>query len=71
VSKWAGESIHDAILSTLTSAPIGKKIAKFAFTWNADGTVSTIKVYDPDGNLLFTLTFSWNADGTLKEVART
>jgi len=70
MSVWAGESIHNAILSQLTSAPIGKKIAKFAFTWNADGTVSTIKVYDPDGNLLFTLTFSWNADGSLNNVAR-
>jgi len=70
MSVWGGESIHNAILSTLTSAPLGKKIAKFAFTWNADGTVSTIKVYDSDGNLLFTLTFSWNADGTLQQVAR-
>ena len=71
MSVWGGESIHDAILSQLTSSPTGKKIAKFTFTWNADGTVSTIKVYDPHSDLLYTLTFSWNADGTLKEVART
>jgi hypothetical protein len=70
MSVWAGESIHNAILSQLTSAPSGKKIVKFAFTWNADGTVSTIKAHDSDGNLLFTLTFSWNVDGTLNEVAR-
>ena len=70
MSVWAGESIHDAILSTLTSAPIGKKIAKFAFTWNADGTVSTIKVYDPDGNLLFTLTFTYNASKNVETITR-
>jgi hypothetical protein len=71
MSVWGGESIHNAVLSQLTSAPSGKKIAKFAFTWNADGTVATIKAYDGDGNLLFTLTFTWNADGTLSQVART
>jgi hypothetical protein len=71
MSVWAGESIHNAVLSQLTSAPLGKKIAKLVFTWNSDGTVATIKAYDSDGNLLFTLTFSWNADGTLSQVART
>lgn len=67
---WAGESIHNAILSQLASAPLGKKIAKLGFAYNADGTVATIKAYDADGNLLFTLTFSWNADGTLKDILR-
>ena len=66
---WAGESIHNAILSQLTSAPLGKKITKFAFTWNPDATLQTLKVYDSD-ELLFTLTFTWNIDGTLKEVSR-
>jgi hypothetical protein len=63
VSRWAGESIHDAILSTLTSAPIGKKITKLIGTPNPDGTIATIKAYQ-DTELLFTLTFTWNADGT-------
>jgi hypothetical protein len=70
LSVWGGESIHDAILSALTSAPTGKKIAKYAFTWNAGGQVDTIKAYDSGGALLFTLTFSWNADSTLSEVSR-
>jgi hypothetical protein len=70
VSVWGGESIHDAVLSQLTSAPTGKKVAKFSFSWNVDGTVATIKAYDSGGTLLFTLTFSWNPDGTLKEVSR-
>jgi hypothetical protein len=70
MSVWGGEAIHDAILSQLASAPTGKKVAKFAFTWNADGTVSTIKAYDSDGNLLFTLTFTWNPDATLNQVSR-
>jgi hypothetical protein len=70
LSVWGGESIHDAILSALTSAPSGKKIAKYAFTWIAGGNVDTIKAYDGGGALLFTLTFSWNPDGTLSEVSR-
>jgi hypothetical protein len=67
---WAGESIHNAILSTLASAPLGKKIAKLGFAYNADGTIATIKAYDTDGNPLFTLAFTWNADSTLREVSR-
>jgi hypothetical protein len=70
MSVWGGESIHDAILSQLTSAPTGKKITKMAFTWTADGKVETLKAYD-GGELLFTLTFSWNVDGTLNSIART
>jgi hypothetical protein len=63
VSVWAGESIHDAILSTLTSAPIGKKITKLIGTQNPNGAIATIKAYQ-DTELLFTLTFTWNEDGT-------
>lgn len=66
---WAGESIHNAILSTLASAPINKKIAKFAFTWNADGTVATITAYDANNNLLFTLTFTYSS-GILQNITR-
>jgi hypothetical protein len=70
LSVWGGESIHNAILSQLTSAPLGKKITKFTFTWNPDGTLQTLKFYD-GSELLFTLTFTWNADGTLVQVERT
>ena len=69
MSVWGGESIHNAILSQLTSAPLGKKITKFAFTWNLDGTLQTLKVYN-GGELLFTLTFTWNAQGQLNSVVR-
>jgi hypothetical protein len=62
VSRWAGESIHDAILSQLASAPLGKKITKLVGTQNPDGTIATIKAYQ-DTELLFTLTFTWTADG--------
>jgi hypothetical protein len=70
LSVWGGESIHDAILSALTSAPSGKKIAKYAFTWNGDGTVATIKAYDGSDALLFTLAFTWNDDGSLDSITR-
>jgi hypothetical protein len=69
MSVWGGESIHDAVLSQLTSAPTGKKIAKFSFTWNADGTVATITAYDSNNNLLFTLTFSYSS-GNLQDIVR-
>ena len=69
MSVWAGESIHNAILSQLASAPLGKKITKLAFTWTVDSSVETIKAYD-GAELLFTLTFTWNADGTLSTIVR-
>jgi hypothetical protein len=69
MSVWGGESIHNAILSQLTSAPLSKKITKFAFSWNMDGTVATIKAY-MDTELLFTLIFTWNAQGQLDSVVR-
>ena len=65
------ESTLNAILNSLTSPPAGEKIRKLAFTWNLDGTVSTIKFFGENDKLLFTLSFSWNVDGTLREVART
>ena len=65
----AYKAIHSA-LSSIACAPPGRKITKFAFTWNPDGTLQTLKVYN--GNeLLFTLTFTWNADETLAQVERT
>ncbi len=64
----AYKAIHSA-LSGLMAPPPDKRITKFTFTWNADGTVQTLKAYMSD-ELLFTLAFSWNADGSLKEVAR-
>ena len=65
----AYEAIHSALRDLMAPGP-GKKITKLAFTWNADGTLETLKAYD-GAELLFTLTFSWNPDGSLKEVART
>jgi hypothetical protein len=58
-----------AALSDIMAPPKDKKVTKYAFTWNVDGTLETLKAYD-GAELLFTLTFSWNADSTLKEVAR-
>jgi hypothetical protein len=69
----AYKRIHDKLLqilsADLTRVQEGKKVTRQEFTWNADGTISTIKFYDVN-ELLFTLAFNWNADGTLKEVAR-
>jgi len=65
----AYKAIHSALSGLMAPQP-GKKITKVAFTWNIDGTVSTVKAYMGDV-LLFTLGFVWNADGTLKEVNRT
>jgi hypothetical protein len=65
----AFKAVHSA-LSGLMAPPSGKRVTRLAFTWNADGTVSTIKAF-MGNELLFTLTFSWNVDGTLREVART
>jgi hypothetical protein len=71
MSVWGSEGTISAILSSLTASPgPDKKIAKLAFTWNPDGTVATIKFYDPNNNLLFTLTFAWNPDSTLNSVSR-
>jgi hypothetical protein len=68
MSVWAGESIHNAVLSQLASAPIGKKITKLSFTWNADGTVQTLKAYQGE-ELLFTLTFTYSS-GNLQDITR-
>jgi len=64
----AFKAIHSA-LSQITAPPSGKRITKLAFTWNADGTLATLKAYDVEA-LLFTLSFVWNIDATLKEVVR-
>ena len=65
----AYEAIYSA-LSQIAAPPPGKRITKLSFSWNPDGTLSTLKAYDGE-TLLFTLTFMWNPDGTLQEVART
>ena len=59
-----------AALADIMAAPKDKKVTRLAFTWNANGTVETLKAYD-GADLLFTLTFTWNGDGTLNQVART
>jgi hypothetical protein len=63
------KAIHSA-LSDLMAAPSGKRTSKIAFTWNPDGTLAALGIYE-DETLLFTLDFTWNADGSLKEVSRT
>lgn len=65
----AYKAIHSALRGLMVPTP-GKKITKLTFTWNPDGTVETIKVYD-GAELLFTLTFVWNPDATLNQVTRT
>jgi hypothetical protein len=64
----AYKAIHGA-LSGLMAPPAGKRVTKLAFTWNTDGTVSAIAVYDGE-ETLFTLTFTCNADGSLQQVTR-
>jgi hypothetical protein len=65
----AYKAIHSA-LSQIAAPSSGKRVTKIAFTWNPDGTLSTLKTYEGE-ELLFTLAFSWNEDGLLAEVART
>jgi hypothetical protein len=64
----AFKAIHSALFD-LMAPPIGKRITKLEFAWNADGTLATLKASE-NVTLLFTLSFSWNVDGTLKEVNR-
>jgi hypothetical protein len=64
----AFRAIHSA-LRDLMAPPPGKRITKLAFTWNANGTLSTLAAYD-GAELLFTLTFDWNVDDTLRQVER-
>jgi hypothetical protein len=64
----AFKAIHSA-LCDLMAPPSGKRITRLEFSWNADGTLATLKAYESVA-LLFTLSFSWNADGTLREVNR-
>jgi len=68
MSVWGGESIHNAILSGLASAPLGKKVTRIEFTYSS-GVLSSIVFYQ-DTQLLFTLTFTWNADGSLASISR-
>ena len=64
----AYKAIHSA-LNGIMAAPSGKKITKLAFTWNANGTTSTLSAYN-DSELLFTLSFAWNGNGTLQTITR-
>jgi hypothetical protein len=57
-----------SVLSGLTDATAGHKATKVEFTWNADGTVGTIKYYD-GVTLLFTLTFAYS-NGNLSSITR-
>jgi hypothetical protein len=64
----AYRAIHSALMN-IASPPPGRKITKLGFTWNPDGTLSTLTAYDGT-EAVFVLTFTWNVDGTLKEAAR-
>ncbi len=63
----AYKAIHSA-LNDIMAPPPGKRVTKLAFTWNADGAVDTVKVYE-NAELLFTLSFSWNS-GALQDITR-
>jgi hypothetical protein len=65
----AYKAIHSALMD-IACPPPGRRITKLAFSWNVDGTVSSLKAYD-GADLLFTLMFTWNPENTLSEVART
>jgi hypothetical protein len=62
------KAIHSA-LNGLTCPQPGKKVTKYEFTWNTDGSLATLKAYEVS-ELLFTLTFTWNTDGTLQTIVR-
>ncbi len=63
----AYKAIHSA-LNGIMAPPPSKRVTKLAFTWNADGSVNTVKVYE-NTELLFTLTFSWSS-GVLQDITR-
>ena len=70
-TKWshydeAYKAIFDAA-QALTS--IKTDLTKLEFTWNADGTLSTLKAFK-GSEVLYTLAFTWNADGTLQSITR-
>jgi len=46
-----------------------KVLDKIEFTYNADGTVATVKGYE-GANLKYTLTFTWTAAGSLTNIVR-
>ena len=50
-------------------ASVKTDLTKLEFTWNADGTLQTLKAYK-GSDLLYTLSFNWNADGTLQSITR-
>lgn len=68
MSVWGGEAIHDAILSSISAAPTGKKIKQVDFTWNGDGSINTIIFKETGGATLFTLTFSYSAGNVISIV---
>lgn len=68
MSVWGGESIHDAILSDLTSAPSGSKVNQISFTYNADGSINAIQFFQ-GSTLLFTLTLAYSA-GSVVSITR-
>jgi hypothetical protein len=64
----AYKAIHDAVLSGIAQAPIGKHVTKFEFTYSG-GSVSTL-IAKQDAEVLFTLVFVFNEDGSIQSITR-
>jgi len=67
-SSAAARAIHSALYG-LEAAPPGRRISKWVFTWNVDGTLATATAYE-GATSLFVLTYTWNGNGTLASVER-
>jgi hypothetical protein len=63
------QKIRSLLSGGLMAPPPGRNITKLAFTWNPDGSLGSLGVYE-GADLLFTLTFTWNPDGSLADVVR-
>lgn len=50
-------------------ASLETDLTKLEFSWNADGTLATLKAFK-GSEALYTLSFTWNADGTLQSITR-
>ncbi len=69
--KWSHyDEAYKAIFDAAQAlASVKTDLTKLEFTWNADGTLATLKAFK-GSEVLYTLAFAWNADGTLQSVTR-
>lgn len=65
----AYKAIHDAVISSLTAAPEGKKVTKIEFTYDGDGDLDTL-VFKQDTTTLFTLTFGYDGQKNITSITR-